>query len=157
MKLHATEEGDLLIEEIPPFLLHLILEIPVRADSKHPRVEARFFPEPSSDENLVEDWKALVQPELLTLFQADREAVRADVRSAMEADGVFSLLIPKNHSDAWLGALNQARLAIAEEGSFKEKDIAEEVSPDPEDPRAMALFQLGFYGFLQECLVRMQD
>jgi len=157
MRLQATEEGDLLVEEIPPFLLQLIRDIPVRAGSNHPRAEARFFPDPSIDDDLVEDWKAFVQPELLTLFQADRETVRADVRGAREEGGGFSLRIPKNHSDAWLGALNQARLAIAEEGGFEENDIAEDVSPDPEDPRAMALFQLGFYGFLQECLVRMQD
>jgi len=157
MKLQATGEGDLLIEEIPPFLLHLIREIPLRADSKNPRVEARFFPDPSSEETLVEDWKSLVQPGLLSLFQADRETVRADLRGVTEAGGLFVLRISKGHADAWLGALNQARLSIAEEWEFGESDIAGEAAPDPADPRAMALFQLGFYGFLQECLVRMQD
>lgn len=157
MKLQATEAGELLVEEIPTFLLQLLREIPVRAGSRHARVEARFFPDPSSDPSLAEDWKSLVQPELLALFQADRETVRADLRTVTEDGGAYVLRIPGNHLDAWLGALNQARLAIAEEGQFGEKDISEEVKPDLEDPRSLALFQLGFYGFLQECLVRMQD
>ncbi|MEI6279415.1 MAG: DUF2017 family protein [Verrucomicrobiae bacterium] len=157
MKLQAADDGAMLLEEIPPFLFRLLGEIPGRASSKHPRVEARFFPEPGSDQELIEDWKTLVEPELHVLFQSARETVRADLRGASASKGGFSMRIPKPHGDAWLGALNQARLAIAEESGFDEKDMAAEVVPDPEDPRAMTLFQIGFYGFLQECLVRMQD
>ena len=31
--------------------------------------------------------------------------------------------------------------------------LAEEIVPDSSDPRSLALFQISFYGFLQECLV----
>ena len=65
--------------------------------------------------------------------------------------------IPPNHMDPWLGTLNQARLAIAEENHFGEQDLSEEISPDTSDPRSISLFQINFYGFLQECLVKMQD
>lgn len=157
MKLHAANDGALVLEEIPPFLFDLLGEIVGRASSNDPRVEARFFPDPASDQELIEDWKSFVQPELLEFFQSARETVKADLRGASEHDGVFSMSIPKIHGDAWLSALNQARLAIAEESGFDEKDMAAEVAPAPEDPRALALFQVGFYGFLQECLVRMQD
>jgi len=157
MKLHAADDGALLLEEVPPFLFRLLGEIAVRAASDHPRVEARFFPDPASDDELIEDWKSLVQPELQVLFQSARETVQADLRGASEHKKGVSMRIPKTHGDAWMSALNQARLAIAEESGFREKDMAAEVAPDPDDPRAMALFQLGFYGFLQECLVRMQD
>jgi len=157
MKLHAANDGALVLEKIPPFLFELLGEIVGRAASNDPRVEARFFPDPASDQELIEDWKSFVQPELLEFFQSARETVKADLRGASENDGVFSMSIPKTHSDAWLSALNQARLAIAEESGFDENDMSAEVAPAPEDPRAMALFQVGFYGFLQECLVRMQD
>jgi hypothetical protein len=157
MKLHVNADGALLLEEIPAFLFRLLGEISRRADSKDPRTEARFFPDPASDHELMEDWKSFVQPGLMELFRSARETVQADLRGASESKGIFSLQIPKNHGDAWLSALNQARLAIAEESGFGEKDLASDVEPNPEDPRSMALFQMSFYGFLQECLVRMQD
>lgn len=157
MTLQATPEGDLILEDIPPFLLQLLREIPLRAASKHPGVEERFLPDPADDEGLREDWKSLVQPELMAHFQSDRETVQADLRAAAGGEDSAALRIPKNHSDAWLGALNQARLAIAGEGGFGEADLAAEVAPDPNDPRTQALFQISFYGFLQECLIRMQE
>ncbi len=146
-----------MLEEIPPFLFHLLSNITVRASSRDPRVEARFFPDPAREESLIEDWKSLVQPELQFLFQSARETVQADLRGASVEDGMYSMKIPQKHADAWLNALNQARLAIVEESGFGEEDMASEVEPDLEDERAMALFEISFFGFLQECLVRMQE
>ncbi|MEI8311428.1 MAG: DUF2017 family protein [Verrucomicrobiota bacterium] len=157
MKLTATEAGALALEEIPTFLFELLKAIPLRADSSDPRAENRFFPAPALDAILVEDWKSLVHPELQAMFLSAREVVQADVRAALELDEEFSMEIPANHMDIWLSALNQARLAIAEENHFGENDLGEEISPDTSDPRSIALFQISFYGFLQECLVKMQD
>jgi len=158
MKLQAADDGSLILEEIPPFLFHLLGEIAGRAASKHPRVETRFFPDPASDEELIKDWKSLVQPELHAIFQSAREIVQADLRGASGSkESLRNMRIPQSHGDAWISALNQARLAIAEESGFDEKDMVAEGEPDPEDPRSMTLFQLGFYGFLLECLVRMQE
>ncbi|MFA7344029.1 MAG: DUF2017 family protein [Terrimicrobiaceae bacterium] len=157
MKLTATEEGALDLEEIPPFLFDLLNAAPLRAASGDPRVENRFYPAPAPDETLAEDWKALVQPELRETFLSAREVVLADLRAASETGEIFSMRIPPHHMDSWLSTLNQARLAIAEENHFGEKDLAEEISPDTADPRSLSLFQISFYGFLQECLVKMQD
>ena len=106
---------------------------------------------------LVEDWKSLVHPGLQETFLSAREVVLADLRRISEIDGKFTMEIPKNHIDAWLNALNQARLAIAGENHFGERDLAKEIVPDSTDPRSLALFQISFYGFLQECLVKMQE
>jgi hypothetical protein len=157
MKIQPADDGALLLEEIPPFLFHLLGNIPVRASSADSRVEARFFPDPAREESLIEDWKSLVQPELQVLFQSARETVQADLRGASEEDAIYSMRIPHKHMDAWLNALNQARLAIAEESGFGEEDMASEVEPDPGDGRSMSLFEISFLGFLQECLVRMQE
>ena len=157
MKFTATAEGALALEEIPPFLYGLLNAVPLRAASRDPRVESRFFPDPAQDELLAEDWKSFVQPELQATFLSAREVVLTDLRGTSELDEGFSMEIPPDHMDAWLSALNQARLAIAEENHFGEKDMAEEITPDPSDPRSIALFQISFYGFLQECLVKMQE
>ena len=157
MKLSATEEGALDLEEIPPFLFGLLQAVPLGAASKDPRVESRFYPDPALDDLLVEDWKTLVHPELQETFLSAREVVLADLRETSEAEGKFSMKIPRPHMDAWLSTLNQVRLAIAEENHFGENDLAEEIVSDSSDPRSIALFQISFYGFLQECLVKMQD
>ena len=157
MKLTATEEGALDLEEIPPFLYELLNAVPVRASSSDPRVENRFYPAPSQEKLLIEDWKSLVQPELEATFLSAREAVQADLLAASKLEEGFSMEIPPNHMDQWLSTLNQARLAIAEENHFGETDMSEEIAPDPSDPRSLALFQISFYGFLQECLVKLQD
>ncbi|MEI6493865.1 MAG: DUF2017 family protein [Verrucomicrobiota bacterium] len=157
MKLSATDEGSLDLEEIPPFLFDLLNAVPLRAASSDPRVESRFFPAPAKDEVLAEDWKSLVQPELQAAFLSAREVVLADLSSALQIEKEFSMKIPADHMDAWLSALNQARLAIAEENHFDEKDLSEEITPDTANPRSISLFQISFYGFLQECLVRMQE
>ena len=157
MKLTATEGGALELEEIPPFLFELLKAVPLRAASSDPQVENRFFPAPAEDELLVEDWQSLVQPELHELFLSAREVVQADLRGASETGEGLSMEIPSKHMDAWLNTLNQSRLAIAEENNFGEKDLSEEIVPDASNPRSLALFQISFYGFLQECLVKMQE
>jgi len=157
MKLSASENGSLEMQEIPPVLFQFLREIPSRAASQDPCVENRFYPIPAEDEVVVEDWNSLVQPELQALFLSNREVVLADLRAASEEQGTFSLEIPPNHLEPWMNALNQARLAMAEENHFQEKDLSEEVLPDPSNPRAFLLFQINFYGFLLECLVRMLE
>lgn len=157
MKLSATDEGALNLEEIPPFLFDLLEAVPQRAASQDPRVENRFYPPPAEDELLQEDWKSLVQPGLQECFLSAREIVISDLRRVSETKDGSMVQIPSNHMDAWLNTLNQARLAIAEENRFGEKDLAGEIVPNASDPRSLALFQISFYGFLQECLVRMQD
>jgi len=157
MKLSATEEGVLALEEIPPFLFDLLKEVGIRGASDDPHVENRLYPSPGDDPLLEEDWKALVQPELQEFFLSARETVQADLRRAVKKDDAFFMEIPPNHMDAWLNALNQARLALAGEHRVEEKDLAGEPLPDPSNPRSLALFQISFFGFLQECLVRMQD
>ena len=127
MKLSATEEGALDLEEIPPFLFELLKAIPLRAASDDPRVESRFYPAPAIDELLVEDWKSLVQPGLQESFLSAREIVLADLRCASAAGDGFAMDIPANHMDAWLSALNQARLAIAAENHFGEEELSQEI------------------------------
>lgn len=157
MNVSTTHEGALALQEIQPFLFDLLEAIPQRANSQDPRVEDRFHPVPADDATLQEDWKALVQPSLHEHFLSAREIVMSDLRRVTEDRTGRQLQIPARHMDAWLNALNQARIAIAEENHFGEKDLSEEIVPDSADPRSLALFQVSFYGFLQECLVKMQD
>jgi hypothetical protein len=154
-----TEEGGVLFEGVDPLFLRLLGEIRDAAELDDPRVEARFFQNPTEDpeaDDLREDWKAYVEPELHSGFAASRDVVEADLRRAAMSLTTPSLLIPRQHIDHWLSALNQARLALAEFHNFDENDM-DRPQADPETPRGHALLQMHIYGLLQEWLVSVLD
>jgi hypothetical protein len=152
------KNGALKFDFVAPQLYEILCGIREAAETPDPRVEARFFPEPSEgDDSLAEDWKAFVQPDLHEGFQSARETVAADLRGAKERKtGHFTFTIPKAHIDAWLSALNQARLALAEAHGFGDAEMSRGPR-DQSEPRETALFRLMVYGLLQERLVATLD
>lgn len=160
INISVLEDGAIFFRGIDPLILQILSEIRTAADLDDPRVEARFYQSPTNDpeaENLREDWKAFVQPDLHSALASSREVVDADLRrSSLDKEGNGSLLIPRNHIDHWLSALNQARLALVEFHRFTEADMSRQPE-DLEDPQDHALFQLSIYGLLLEWLVTLVD
>ncbi len=154
------QDGGVLFEGIDPLLHKMLTEIRTSAELDDPRVEARFYQSPTTDpeaEDLREDWKAFVQPDLHSAFASSREVVDADLRRcSSNPQGHHSLLIPKNHIDHWLSALNQARLALVESHGFSESEMSRQPE-NLEDLRDYALLQLSIYGLMQEWLVSRLD
>lgn len=154
------QDGGVRFDGIDPLLHKMLSEIRTAAELDDPRVEARFYQSPTHDpdsEDLREDWKAFVQPDLHSAFATSREAVEADLRrSSLDKKGHRSLLIPRNHIDHWLCALNQARLAIVEFHGFTEAEMGRQPE-NLENPRDYALLQLSIYGLMQEWLVSVLD
>ena len=72
--------------------------------------------------------------------------------SALGGNGT-KLAIPSTHLEAWLNALNQARLVIVEESNFSEADLDHREPPDLATRRGLSLLKIHFYGHLQELLV----
>ena len=155
-----TKEGGVLFEGVDPLFLRFLGEIRATAELDDPRVESRFFQSPTDApdaDELREDWKAFVQPELHSAFAASRDVVEADLRRADKTTGPDrSLLIPRQHIDHWLSALNQARLALAEFHGFDENDM-DHPQANPDTPRGHALLQMQIYGLLQEWLISVLD
>lgn len=152
------KNGALKFDHVEPQLYEILCGIRGAAETPDPRVEARFFPEPcGGDESLSEDWKAYVQPDLHEGFQSARETVAADLRGAKQRKtGHFSFTVPRAHIDAWLSALNQARLALAEAHGFADAEMSR-APRDHSDPREFDLFRIMVYGLLQERLVAALD
>lgn len=160
MEIHFSENRLTELRDVQPFLFELLKEIVVVASSIDPRVEARFFPAPvakDDDSGLADDWSAYVQPGLQEGFREARDVVQADLRRASARGDHYSIEIAFTHIEAWLSALNQARLAISEEHGFGEKELSEEIPPAIESRRDRALLQMHFYGMLQEWFVRSLD
>src|SRR6516164_8758401 len=68
-----------------------------------------------------------------------------------------TLRIPTKHADAWLNALNQARLVIAVKNNFTELELNDHLRSPIGSRRDLSLFQVNFYGFLQEFILRELD
>jgi hypothetical protein len=141
------------LRDIHPLFASLLTELP-KAASRHKKAQARLYPDPIGGEDHTEfrrDWKEHVRPELERLFASSREIVARDL-SALGGNGT-KLVIPSGHLEAWLNALNQARLVIVEESNFSEADLDHREPPDLATRRGMSLLKMHFYAHLQELLV----
>lgn len=160
MEFDVTSAGRLVMREIPPVLAGLLKQIPPAAECDTDEVEERFFSSPSHDPDetgLREDWKAHVEPELHTLFLEARQVVEADLRGLVETDGLSRLEFPASHADAWINALNQARIALVTRHQITEQEMTARHPRDIETPRDIAMFQIFFYEHLLQWLVEVVD
>ena len=142
------------LRDIHPLFAGMLAELP-KVAARHKKARARLYPEPMAsgvDAELQRDWREHVQPELERLFASSRGIVARDVASLAQGDG-GRLVIPAAHLDAWLNALNQARLILVEENKFGEGDLDHREPPDLATRRGLSLLKVHFYAHLQEMLV----
>ena len=146
------------ISELDPFLAELLRQIPeATAVDDAPAAKARIHTAPARDEEFCKEWQTYVTPELKRLFRSASETVAADLKQLCGKEKSFAnrtLRIPNEHADAWLNALNQARLAIAAKNDFTENELGDCYRSPIGSRRDLSLFQVNFYGFLQELILR---
>jgi hypothetical protein len=161
MEFQRVNAGAVGFFNVEPLVRDWLLEVPIAADpSDHPGVEARLFSPPVAPEDtaLNADWRDYVKPELQRLFQRSIDIFSKDLVSAkIHPDGACDILIPQGHIDHWISSLNQARLAIAARLEFTEAELTADLLPDIEHPRDLALFQVHFFGMLQQTLLDVAD
>jgi hypothetical protein len=151
------------ISELDPFLAELLRQIPASANPEGvPAAEERLFSPPAdqNEKEICAEWKLYVKPELRRLFQTATETVAADLEQLSGNEKMFAnrtLLIPSKHADAWLSALNQARLVIAAKCRFTDAELCDHYRSPIGSRRDLSLFQVNFYGFLQEFILREVD
>lgn len=151
------------ISELDPFLAELLRQIPTSADPGGVRAaEQRLFSPPSNgkEAEFCAEWKTYVEPELRRLFETATQTVATDLEQLNGNEKTLAnrtLRIPSKHSDAWLSALNQARLVIAAKNNFTENELNDHFRSPIGSRRDLSLFQVNFYGFLQEFILREQE
>jgi hypothetical protein len=156
----CRRKGAIEISELDPFLAELLRQIPASANPDGaPAAEQRLFSVPTAgkDAEICAEWKMYVEPELRRLFQSATETVASDLEQLNGNEKTFAnrtLRIPAKHSDAWLNALNQARLVIAAKNNFTENELNDHLRSPIGSRRDLSLFQVNFYGFLQEFILR---
>ncbi|MEC7725030.1 MAG: DUF2017 family protein [Planctomycetota bacterium] len=90
--------------------------VPMLIESSDDRVRRRLLPETCHEEEDEAHWREHAVPELERLFLSRAHLVQRDLdklRSLPDTDGQV-LLISHEHVNAWLAALNAARLALYE-------------------------------------------
>lgn len=147
------------IAELDPFLAELLRQIPDSTKSDGAEAaEKRLFSPPAeaTDEELCAEWKVYVEPELRRLFDCATATVADDLKMLNGSTKPFAnctLRIPTSNADAWLSALNQARLVIAAKYGFSEGELNDHYRSPIGSRRDLSLFQVNFYGFLQEFIL----
>jgi hypothetical protein len=157
--MEISRHGDALqISDLDPFLAELLRQIPASTNVEGaPAADERLFSSPANEEKLRAEWKMYVEPELRRLFQTATETVASDLAQLNGNEKSLrncTLQIPAKHADAWLNALNQARLALAAKYNFSEKELNDHYRSPMGSRRDLSLFQVNFYGFLQEFILR---
>jgi hypothetical protein len=167
--------GGLTLTGLDSFFVQLLRQIPECADPGDNKLaNARLFSPPTrrTDPRLKQDWERYVHPELKTQFESARETVVKDLSrmkpeiasgsdelaANLGAETTFRLQIPSKHYDAWVNALNQARLAVGAKYHLDEADLNDLERLPFVNERDYRLFQINFYGDLQaRILMRLEE
>lgn len=160
MQLRRLDEHTMVLKGLDILCCELLHQIAVSAEMDDDVVQSRLFSSPTrgAEPAIEEDWEELVHPELKSTFHSALEIVKSDLADfpSPEPAETYTLYIPVKHLEAWIHSLNQARLALAARNGFTERDMERSI-PTEGDTRALALFQVHFYGFLMECFLREVD
>ncbi len=153
LTLQAKNSEILLLSGLDDFLTELLLKLP-EAGAPHPDSDSRLFPSLSggTEPEMDDEWREFVRPELEAQFEGNRDRVEEDL-TALRASGgnEMELEIPQLHVGAWIHALNQARLSLVARHRIKDEVLEE--GPLLPGLEGMILFQIQFYGVLQEWLI----
>ena len=155
MRLRRTSTDSWELRDIHPLLATFLSELP-KVAARHKKAQARLYPDPIGGVAHAEfrrDWKEHVRPELERLFASSRDIVARDLSAPGGHNHGTEVAIPCAHLEAWLSALNQARLVIVEESNFTEADLDHHEPPDLATQRGLSLLKIHFYGHLQELLI----
>jgi len=161
MRIQRLDEENIALEEIDSVVVDLLLKIPASADpTGSDAATARLFPQPTAgrEPEADEEWREYVEPDLRELFR-DAVGVVADDLKHLSPGGAGELRklnIPVSHLDAWIHALNQARLALAARHEFTDRELEREMALEG-GARSFVLFQIHFYGLLQEFFLRQVE
>jgi len=151
------------ISELDPFLAELLRQIPESTSTDGVEsAQQRVFssPAPASEREICAEWKLYVEPELRRLFRSATETVATDLQQLNGNAKPFAnctLRIPIENAEAWLNALNQARLVIAAKYNFTDGELCDHYRSPIGSRRDLGLFQVNFYGFLQEFILQEME
>ncbi len=156
-------DGSAAIKGLFPLHVEALVEVPELLEKPEGEARQRLFPDPSDDAKQREDWERLVRPELFALLASAKEIVARDLKGLVPTTPLgpvprWNLTVPAQHVNAWISALNAARLALgARHGVATEQDLRPElVEKDGKiemDERTFAIVKINVLAELQALLI----
>jgi hypothetical protein len=157
MYIRRLKESSIELVDIEPIEADLLRQIPIVCESGgDSQSEARLFSNPADagEGQILNDWVEYVQPELRHLFLSAKNTVKEDLEKITNFPGRLGrLVVPRGHSDAWLNALNQARLILATKFNFTDRELSLHEAPKWFSRRESVLRQINFYAEIQERII----
>lgn len=133
-----------LLQSLPEQLRPLLT-----GDHAAPAVAARLYPPGYDDAKLEEEYRSLIGDDLVTQRLAAMDAFAQTLDGGATTRGRWSVELDAETADAWLSAINDARLIFGELlGITSETDW--ESGPSDDNPASVVMYYLGW---LQEELV----
>jgi hypothetical protein len=161
MRIRRRDEKTVELGGLDLLCCELLRQIVVSAQvDDFPAARERLYSSPTHgrEPELDQDWKKYVEPDLRDMFRSAQEVVRAALENFPpdKAADSYTLRIPVANLEAWIHALNQARLALSARYNLTEHEM-EDAIPIADNQRALALFQVHFYSLLQDCFLRQLE
>jgi hypothetical protein len=161
LRVRPVDNKHIRISGIHPYLAELLCELPeILGQRDSPAARARLFPKPSSDDpKLNEDWQQIVGPELRHLFVSAGEIVARDLTGLQPetpATGTLRVTFPAEHINAWMSALNQARLILGELHGVTEEDMNTGLV-ELRTPKQHAVLRIHLLGYLLQLFVELES
>jgi hypothetical protein len=161
LRVERVDEKHIRISSLTAMLAVMIREMPEILELRDgPEASARLFPNPTkADDKINKEWQQMVNPELRHLFVAATETVTRDL-TAMTGDNgdpeVYEVTFPVEHFSAWMSALNQTRLILAEIHKIGEEDM-EQRDFDPQNAKHLAVLRIQLLGYLLHLFVELEN
>jgi hypothetical protein len=163
LRVQPVDTKTIRISGIEPFLadcLETLGETLEQRDS--PRASGRLFPPPTADSDKAnEDWQKFVDPDLRHLFVSAGETVLRDLtglqpEAPAQPPASYQVTFSAQHANAWISALNQARLILGELFHITEEDM-NKTRFDVTDERTLAIVRIHLLGYLLHLFVEMAN
>ncbi|MFK7741020.1 MAG: DUF2017 family protein [Planctomycetota bacterium] len=100
--------------DLTPATIETLKGVPMLIESSDRRVRERLLPKTCTEEEDEAHWREHAVPELERLFASRAQLVRRDLEQLRKIPDTvnYVLLISDEHTNAWIAALNAARLAL---------------------------------------------
>ncbi len=161
LRVERLDEKHIRVSGLTAMLAVMLREMPEILELRDgPDASARLFPNPTTaDDKINKEWQQMVSPELRHLFVAAAETVTRDLTALtgnQGAPGAYEVTFPVEHLSAWMSALNQTRLILAEVHKIDEEDMQRQ-DFDPQNPKHLAALRIHLLGYLLHLFVELEN
>lgn len=159
-QLEIGEDGEFVFRNLGLPHVYALRELPAVLADDSEDVRERLFPNSYPDDPQKEaEWDRYSRPDLISLFESRAEIVRVDLES-LTPEPVwrgYRLEIPAAHRNAWMAALNAARLILAVRGEIDEDDMERALDFEELDEKELLLLRIHLLGHLLGLLVEGEE